>query len=86
MPTLKRADMPGGSDVGRVAPTLGWMTRMHLTTASTISSLLNCLMLSISSLTCLGITKQVCSCLNVNAHVLLLRRLTGWSREHQTPT
>lgn len=59
MPTLKRADMPGGSEVGSVLPRPGSITRIHLTTASTISSLLNCLTLSISSLSCLWIINKI---------------------------
>lgn len=41
MPTLKRADMPGGRVVGSTPPGPGSITRIHLTTASTISSLVN---------------------------------------------
>lgn len=58
MPTLKRADTPGGMVVGSVFPKPGSITRIHLTTASTINSLLNCLTLSISSLTCLWVINQ----------------------------
>lgn len=58
MPTLKRADMPGGKEVGSALPRPGSITRIHLTTASTISSLLNPLMLSTSSLTSLDVTHK----------------------------
>lgn len=51
------------------------MTRIHLTTAWTISSLLNCLMLSISSLTSLRSTKHTCSRLKGNMRVLEASRL-----------
>lgn len=54
MPTLKRADMPGGREVGSVAPSGGLTARMQRTTASTSSSLPNRWMLSTSWLTSLG--------------------------------
>lgn len=61
IPTRKRADMAGGREVGRAQPKPESITRMHRTTASTISSLLNCLMLSISSDTSLdgGHTQRI---------------------------
>lgn len=59
MPTLKRADMPGGREVGSVLPRPGLMTWMHFTTASTISSLLNSFTLSTSSFTSLRVTNSI---------------------------
>lgn len=53
MPRRKRADIPGGSRWERPLPSAASMTRRHRTTASTISSLVNCFTLSTSSPTSL---------------------------------
>lgn len=60
IPTLKRADIPGGREMGSAPPKPGSITWRHLTTASTISSLVNCFKLSIFSPTSLRpqITEQ----------------------------
>lgn len=51
--------MPGGREVGSALPRPGSITRIHLTTASTISSLLNSFTLSVSSLTTLWVKNQL---------------------------
>lgn len=48
MPTRKRADMPGGKEGHSPLPRAGSITRRHLTTASTISSLVKCFTLCTS--------------------------------------